>query len=322
MIHLYLDILLTRDGHIKVADFGTALKVVDNMPLDDIFVGTAQYVSPEILEGSNITISCDLWAFGCIVYQMLCGLSPFQADTEYLMFQAINSHLDGSQPIKYPPCVTEAAHDLVEAMLKEDPSQRLGSSTDDPALSYEALKNHLFFEGIDWSNLSHVTPPFIPNPSDMPDASNMKDGALDDWILEGEATMLEMEDDIELEPQILTKSMRANKWSAFLTPGENLIFNALTWKRKGLFSKKRQLLLTSTPRLIYVDPDPENMEEKGQIPWTADRPLKCVLLKGEFFDIVCTLTGRSYHFRNADGAASSPQVWRQYINEMNQQFSI
>ena len=96
-------------------------------------MGTAEYVSPEILNADtdsdaldfdhdvaredagasaapqavpSISRACDLWAVGCILYQMLCGRTPFCADTEYLIFVNINGHLDGSRPLKFPPSIT------------------------------------------------------------------------------------------------------------------------------------------------------------------------------------------------------------------------
>jgi 3-phosphoinositide dependent protein kinase-1 len=54
----------------------------------------------------------------------------------------------------------------------------------------------------------------------------------------------------------------------FLLPGERIVFTALVKKHKGFSSKKRQLLLTNTPRLMYVDP--VKMVLMGTIPWTSD----------------------------------------------------
>jgi serine/threonine protein kinase len=134
------DVLVTSAGHIKIADFGTALRHPETAEVGSIFVGTAEYVSPEILnadcddstledfEGdvdgeerlrnssgsernrgsqhhNKITRACDIWAVGCICYQMLCGRTPFGADTEYLIFMNINEHLDGTRPIEFPPCI-------------------------------------------------------------------------------------------------------------------------------------------------------------------------------------------------------------------------
>ena len=53
------------------------------------FVGTAQYVSPEILTNSGSSKASDLWALGCIIYQMVTGIPPFQAQNEYLIFQKV-----------------------------------------------------------------------------------------------------------------------------------------------------------------------------------------------------------------------------------------
>jgi 3-phosphoinositide dependent protein kinase-1 len=130
--------LVTHSGHIKIADFGTALRNPEANEVGSIFVGTAEYVSPEVLNAdcddagmedfetenieltdvdnsdnsrdskshhNKITRACDIWAVGCILYQLLCGKTPFGGDTEYLIFVNINEHLDGTRPIEFPRCV-------------------------------------------------------------------------------------------------------------------------------------------------------------------------------------------------------------------------
>lgn len=87
------NILLDHNMHIKVADFGCSKileqpEAVDNTTILDennprqrtnSFVGTAQYVSPELLTEKTISPSSDLWALGCIIYQMIAGLPPFRS---------------------------------------------------------------------------------------------------------------------------------------------------------------------------------------------------------------------------------------------------
>ena len=97
------NILLSSDMHILLTDFGSA-KIIssegdfegDNGTADaggggrrNSFVGTAQYVSPEILTNSGSSKASDLWALGCIIYQMVTGIPPFQAQNEYLIFQKV-----------------------------------------------------------------------------------------------------------------------------------------------------------------------------------------------------------------------------------------
>lgn len=150
------NVLLDDQMHIKITDFGTAKLLPDPrkpkepMKSYDIagtgteeestrarsFVGTAEYVSPELLTDKNACKASDLWAFGCIIYQLLSGRPPFKAGNEYQTFQKIVG-LEYEFPPGFPP----AARDLVERLLVLDPQRRL---------SIEHIKNHEFFDGIKW----------------------------------------------------------------------------------------------------------------------------------------------------------------------------
>lgn len=147
------NVLLDDQMHVKITDFGTA-KILDmkkangtgsmagdpteGMESDraQSFVGTAEYVSPELLTDKNACKASDLWAFGCIIYQLLAGRPPFKAANEYQTFQKIVG-LEYAFPDGFPPL----AKDLVERLLVLDPSTRL---------PMEHIKSHPFFEGIVW----------------------------------------------------------------------------------------------------------------------------------------------------------------------------
>ena len=174
------NVLLDDQMHVKITDFGTA-KILElpkrpprdgtanvmpptGNPMDGLddnransFVGTAEYVSPELLTDKKACKASDLWAFGCIVYQLLAGRPPFKAGNEYLTFQKIVA-LDYQFPKGFP----EVAKDLVERLLVLDPASRL---------SIEHVKNHEFFDNITWGRglWRLKTPklkPFVPAPSE------------------------------------------------------------------------------------------------------------------------------------------------------------
>lgn len=147
------NLLLDDNKYIKVTDFGTA-KLLPEWRDEDgrvggfesdstssenrasSFVGTAEYVSPELLTDKCACKASDLWAFGCIVYQLLAGRPPFKAVNDYHTFQKIVG-LDYDFPRGFP----EVARDLVERLLVLDPQRRL---------PIEHAKNHPFFQGIQW----------------------------------------------------------------------------------------------------------------------------------------------------------------------------
>ncbi|XP_052140789.1 3-phosphoinositide-dependent protein kinase 1-like isoform X2 [Oryza glaberrima] len=153
------NLLLTSDGHIKIADFGsvkptkdTPIKVLPNSTNERActFVGTAAYVPPEVLNSAPPTFGNDLWALGCTLYQMLSGSSPFKDASEWLIFQRIIA-----RDLKIPEYFSDDARDLIDKLLDVDPSKRPGAGPD----GYVSLKKHPFFRGIDWKNIRSTRAP-------------------------------------------------------------------------------------------------------------------------------------------------------------------
>lgn len=119
------------------------------------FVGTADYVSPEVLVDQPANHQVDLWALGCIIYQCFMGTTPFKEKTEYLIFKKI-LELNYEFSDDFP----EKAKDLVKCLLINDPKERLGSGSKGEENNYKALKLHPFFTGIDFDSIYKMTPPY------------------------------------------------------------------------------------------------------------------------------------------------------------------
>ncbi|CAH3105674.1 unnamed protein product [Pocillopora meandrina] len=279
------NILMDADMHIKITDFGTAKILSDgevNEKGRNSFVGTAEYVSPELLTDKRAVKSSDLWALGCIIYQLLSGLPPFRAGNEYQIFKKIIA-LDYEFPSGFP----EVPKGLVQSLLILDPKLRLGC---DEQGGFPSLKSHEFYEGIDWENLPNETPPdllpYLPSTSTNEEGLRSKfklslhdsdSDEFDDQLLarfglsdetprsSGPTNILNLTES-EREER-LAKQEKESPWHQFV--GNNLIIKTgVVDKRKGLFPRKRTLILTEGPRLYYVDA--QAMVLKGEIPWTKD----------------------------------------------------
>ena len=82
---------------------------------------------------------------------MLCGYTPFKGRTIIETYQAIQNVTE----LKFKEGIDPQAKDLVEKLLKKEPSERLG------ALNFEELKNHPYFHELDWDNLRTSIVPFV-----------------------------------------------------------------------------------------------------------------------------------------------------------------
>lgn len=145
------NILLDDKFRIRITDFGTAkilekkvngeTGTAEDYPLDvraKSFVGTAEYVSPELLENKYCGKPGDIWAFGCIVYQMIAGKPPFKAPNEYLTFQKITK-LQYAFSAGFPSVL----RDLIKQILVLQPSRRA---------TIEEIQKHFFFQLVDFKD--------------------------------------------------------------------------------------------------------------------------------------------------------------------------
>ncbi len=153
--------MLDSEGHIKLTDFGLSKKGITSVggkgegQTTRTFCGTPEYLAPEIITGIGHGKAVDWWSVGILLYEMLTGRSPFvSANRNELYLNAIKGH------VEFPSFVSKAAMDLIQKLLKRRPEERLGSGPD----GVNELKQHAFFEGLDWPKLEKrlILPPYVP----------------------------------------------------------------------------------------------------------------------------------------------------------------
>ncbi|XP_046538184.1 myotonin-protein kinase isoform X1 [Equus quagga] len=167
------NILLDRCGHIRLADFGSCLKLrADGTVRSLVAVGTPDYLSPEILQAvgggpgtGSYGPECDWWALGVFAYEMFYGQTPFYAESTAETYGKIvhyKEHL--SLPVA-DAGVPEEARDLIQRLLCP-PETRLGRE------GAGDFQKHPFFFGLDWEGLRDSMPPFTPDFEGATDTCN------------------------------------------------------------------------------------------------------------------------------------------------------
>lgn len=177
--------IIYPNGNIKLGDFGAAAVFekrgeelrrhvpTGTPPLGQDsasdFVGTADYVSPEMLRGTEEGVNdqnaqyetypaMDLWALGCIIYEMFVGQSPFHAASDHLAFQNVLEYANDRARLLFPPLVDGCSKTIISSLLSISPSSRLGArdgvicssakcvSTERPTpKQYLSVREHAFF---------------------------------------------------------------------------------------------------------------------------------------------------------------------------------
>ncbi|MGH0162604.1 UNVERIFIED_CONTAM: hypothetical protein FKN15_043255 [Acipenser sinensis] len=162
------NVLIDRTGHIKLADYGSVARLGANkMVSSKLPIGTPDFMAPEVLTSmsgdgkSSYGAECDWWSLGVLAYEMIYGKSPFAEGTATKTF---NNIMNFQRFLKFPgePKVSKHFLDLVQSLL-------CGSGD---RLTYQGICCHPFFASVDWSNIHHSLPPFVPTLRAEDDTSN------------------------------------------------------------------------------------------------------------------------------------------------------
>jgi protein-serine/threonine kinase len=169
------NILLSSSGHIKLSDFDLSaksnvmhydiikkyyfgnIKYINNEPHinSNSFVGTPEYIAPEIINNKSYNSSVDWWEFGILIYEMKFGYTPFKGSfLEETLDNIINVDLEFDEKI----LISKDLKNLLKSLLNKKFNNRLGNKYG----SYE-IKNHIFFKEIHFQLIMNKKPPFIPN---------------------------------------------------------------------------------------------------------------------------------------------------------------
>ncbi|XP_069710056.1 rho-associated protein kinase 1 isoform X3 [Phaenicophaeus curvirostris] len=168
------NMLLDKAGHLKLADFGTCMKMnKEGMVRCDTAVGTPDYISPEVLKSQGgdgyYGRECDWWSVGVFLYEMLVGDTPFYADSLVGTYSKIMNHKNS---LTFPDDndISKEAKNLICAFLT-DREVRLGRN------GVEEIKRHLFFKNDQWAweTLRDTVAPVVPDLSSDIDTSNFDD---------------------------------------------------------------------------------------------------------------------------------------------------
>ncbi|XJO70614.1 hypothetical protein BDV3_000266 [Batrachochytrium dendrobatidis] len=187
------NILLHHTGHIMLADFdlskpsrstGTpnivrststpfGLSNAGNTVVDtksctgsfrtNSFVGTEEYIAPEVIRANGHTSNVDWWTLGILIYEMLYGTTPFKGPNRHITFSNV-LHMDVLFPEHPLNHISFPCKSLIRKLLVKDELKRLGSRA-----GAADVKAHSFFKPVKWALLRNLTPPIVPSTRDPMD---------------------------------------------------------------------------------------------------------------------------------------------------------
>ncbi|KAL7103163.1 hypothetical protein ACP275_08G163400 [Erythranthe tilingii] len=164
------NLLPTKKNRKSKSDFGIGNYNSTNNSLPELlaeptnvksmsFVGTHEYLAPEIIRGEGHGSAVDWWTFGIFLYELLYGTTPFKGSgNRATLFNVVG------QPLKFleAPQVSSNARDLIRGLLVKEPQKRIAYKR-----GATEIKQHPFFEGVNWALVRSALPPYVPEPVDF-----------------------------------------------------------------------------------------------------------------------------------------------------------
>jgi serine/threonine protein kinase len=138
------NLMVDENGYLVLIDFGSCKIIEDHNELEGSFVGSADYMSPEVVNGEGHNLMTDWWSFGIIIYELLYGIPPFHDKKIERCFDLISS-----VNLRFPSRIklNATTKDIILKLLKKNPNERFGKG------EYDQIIAHPFFESINPSNV-------------------------------------------------------------------------------------------------------------------------------------------------------------------------
>ncbi|KAG5321709.1 GPRK1 kinase, partial [Acromyrmex charruanus] len=178
------NILLDEHGHIRISDLGLAVDFLKKRPHSS--VGTHGYMAPEVIaKNTPYDSSADWFSFGCVIFKLLMGRSPFRhlntKDKHEIDRMTLN--MQNVSSLGIPETLSPEMQSLLEGLLQREVSKRLGCRGN----GANEIKAHPFFNGIDWQQvyLLKYTPPLIPPRGEVNAADAFDIGSFDEEDTKG-----------------------------------------------------------------------------------------------------------------------------------------
>ncbi|XP_057679256.1 cGMP-dependent protein kinase 1 [Corythoichthys intestinalis] len=137
------NLMLDVRGYVKLVDFGFARELVRGEKTYS-FVGTPEYMAPEIIKNQGHDFAVDFWSLGILIYELLVGSPPFSSSEPQKIYAKI---LDGV--LNYPPYLSEAAKSIISKLCRPRPGQRLGNTKN----GIKDVRHHRWFSNMNWHKL-------------------------------------------------------------------------------------------------------------------------------------------------------------------------
>nr|KAJ3421367.1 hypothetical protein HK105_003734 [Polyrhizophydium stewartii] len=219
------------------------------------FVGTEEYIAPEVIRSNGHTSNVDWWTLGILIYEMLYGTTPFKGPNRNITFSNI-LHMDVQFPEHPLSNISAPCKSVIRKLLIKDEAKRLGSRA-----GAADVKAHPFFKSINWALLRNLKPPIIPATRDPMDSKVFRQIR--------ESRSLDLDKELVLDEAVLQSD--TNPFRNFESPH---IVTATATRRITSISPNLRVTRSPSPVLIGVDaelpaPPPGPASGPAALPHTA-----------------------------------------------------